>query len=91
MVLVLFAVMPPRRAVIASFVGAWLFLPLVGYALPGLPDYTKMSATCYGVLLGMLLFDGARLFQFRPSWIDLPIVVWCLVPLASSISNGLGV
>lgn len=90
-VLVLFALMRPRRAVISAFLIAWLFLPVAGYAMPALPDYTKITATSYGVLLGVLLFDAGRLLQFRPSWIDLPAVVWCLVPLASSISNGLGI
>ena len=90
LVIGLFAVMPARRAVIASFLCAWLFLPMIGYALPGLPDYTKMSATCVGVLLGVALFDGARLLSFRPRLIDLPMAAWCVCPFASAISNGLG-
>ena len=90
LVIGLFAVMPARRAVIASFLCAWLFLPMIGYDLPGLPDYTKMSATCVGVLLGVALFDGARLLSFRARLIDLPMAAWCLCPFASAISNGLG-
>ena len=90
LVIGLFAVMAARRAVIASFLCAWLFLPMIGYELPGLPDYTKMSATCVGVLLGVALFDGARLLSFRPRLIDLPMAAWCLCPFASAISNGLG-
>jgi len=90
-VLVSFALIQPRhRAVIAAFLVAWLFLPMTGYSIPGLPDYTKMSATSYGLVLGILLFDSGRLTQFRPRWFDLPMVMWCLVPFASSISNGLG-
>lgn len=89
-VAVLFALLPPRRAVIASFVFAWLFLPMAGYSFEGWPGYTKMSATAYGALLGVILFDGGRLAAFRPGWVDLPIVVWCLTPMASSLVNGLG-
>ena len=86
----MFAALPPRRAVIWAFLVAWLFLPMAGYKLAGLPDYTKMSATCFGVLLGAALFDTARLVSFRPRWIDLPMLVFCLCPMASSLSNGLG-
>src|SRR5690606_38534229 len=50
----------------------------------------KMSATCAGVLLGAVLFDTNRLATFRPGWVDWPMGIWCLVPLASSLSNGLG-
>ncbi len=86
-----FAWMPPRRAVIASFLGAWLFLPVARFPLPGLPDYTKMLATGLGVLLGVAIFDVDRLVRFRPRWFDLPMAIWCASPLASSLSNDLGV
>lgn len=89
-VLALFTVMPARRAVIAAFLFAWLFLPVAAYEIPGLPNYTKTSATSYAVVLGVLLFDSARLTRFRPSWIDLPLVIWCVTPLATSVLNGLG-
>lgn len=89
-VLVLFAFLTPRRAVLASFVLAWLFLPVAGYELPGLPDYTKITATSYGVLLGILIFDFGRVGRLRFSWLDVPAVVLCLSPMASSLMNGLG-
>jgi len=89
-VLGIFALLPPRKAVMTSFLAAWLFLPMAEYEIPGLPDYTKMSATCAGVLLGAAVFDLNRLLSFRLRWLDLPMVVWCLTPLASSLSNGLG-
>ncbi len=89
-VLILFAVLPPPRAVIVAFLSAWLFLPVVSYKLPVLPDYTKMSATCAGVFLGALLFDAKRLLRFTPSWLDFPILLLCICPFFSSMSNGLG-
>lgn len=89
-VLALFALAPARWAVLAAFLIAWLFLPVAGYDVVGLPPYTKMTATSYGVLLGVALFDPSRLMAFRPSVWDVPMLVWCLVPFASSISNGLG-
>src|SRR5215212_5969246 len=90
-VLLMFAALPPRRAVVAAFVGGWLFLPVFGIDIVGLPPFSKVSASAYSVLLGAILFDGDRLLTVRPRWFDLPIVVWCFTPLASSISNGLGV
>lgn len=90
-VLLMFAVLPPRRAVIGAFVGGWLFLPIYGIDIVGLPPFSKVSASAYSVLLGAALFDGGRLTAFRPRWFDLPILVWCITPLASSLSNGLGV
>ncbi|MBK9118916.1 MAG: O-antigen ligase domain-containing protein [Phycisphaerales bacterium] len=86
----LFTVLPPRRAVIAAFLLAWLFLPNHEYVISGIPNYDKRSATCAGVLLATILFDPDRFFAFRPHWADLPMLTWCLVPYASSVTNGLG-
>jgi hypothetical protein len=90
-VILLFTLLPPRRAVIWSFLLAWLFLPMAGYGVPGLPDYTKMSATTFGVLIGAALFDTDRLLSWRPRWIDIPMFVWCTSPAVSSYVNGLGI
>lgn len=89
-VMVMFMTMPPRRAVICAFLGAWLFLPMFGYNLKLLPDYTKMTATCVGVLLGAMIFDLDRMLSFRPKWWDLPMLGWCFAPVPASISNNLG-
>lgn len=89
-VLYLFNWLPAKRALVVSFIAAWLFLPQASFPLPGLPDYTKMSATCYGVLFATIIFDAKRFSLFQPDWIDLPILVWCVCPLVSSMSNGLG-
>ena len=90
MVLFLFTVLRPRHAVIVAYVGGWLFLPVFGIDIKGLPPYSKVSATAYGVLFGAALFDLDRLLAFRPKWFDLPIALWCVAPLFASLSNGLG-
>jgi hypothetical protein len=89
-VLFLFTILPPRRAVIWAFLLAWLFLPMAGFSVPGLPDYTKMSATTAGVLIGALIFDTDRVLSFRLKWIDWPMLIWCVSPFASSYLNDLG-
>lgn len=89
-VVVLFSVLPHRRAVIAAFLFAWLFMPVTSYPLAMIPDYTKMSATSTGVFLATLIFSPNRILSFRPRWYDLPAAVFCICPLFSSLANGLG-
>ena len=89
-VLILFSILPARRAVIAAYLFAWLFLPVAGYDLPGFTNYNKITATTVGVLLGILIFDNRKLKELRPTWLDLPMLAFCVSPFLSSISNGLG-
>ena len=91
LVLALFVYLPHRRAALIGFVAGWMFLPIASYVIHGLPDYTKMSATCGGVLLGAVIFDFRRLISLRLRLVDIPILVLCLSPFASSISNHMGV
>ncbi|WP_404786487.1 O-antigen ligase domain-containing protein [Altericista sp. CCNU0014] len=89
-VLFLFSKLPIQRALILSFLIAWLFLPMAEIELAGIPNYTKMSATCYGILLATFIFDIDRFKRFRPHWVDIPTILWCLCPGFSSLANGLG-
>ena len=87
----LFTIFPPRKAVIVSFIGGLLFLPeRAGFALPLIPDYKGMVATCYGIVLAILYYDAQRLRDFKLGWLDIPMLIWCICPVFSSISNGLG-
>lgn len=88
--LVFFALLPLRRAVICSYISAWLFLPMASVSLPGLPDYTKGTAAALGTALGFLLTDGRRVAAFRPRWFDVLPALFCLSPILSSLSNDLG-
>ena len=88
----LFRKFKTQEAVIISFIVAWLFLPQkAGFSFPGLPDYEKISATVYGIFLATIIYDVRRISKFNLSWIDLPMLIWCICPLFSSISNDLGV
>lgn len=84
----LFLLMPPRRAVIASLIGGWLFLPASGVVLPGLPDWDKPTAVALVALAGVCVFDRQRLRALRPHWLDAPPVVLCLSPLITALVNG---
>ena len=90
--LVLFSLLRPRRAVVASMILGWLFLPVASVKFSaGLPEYNKIAATCLGTFLGILIFDLRRLLSFRPRLADLPMALWCLSPFASSVTNDLGI
>jgi hypothetical protein len=86
-VILLFMLLPPRRAVITAFLIAWLFLPMAGYKVKALPDYTKMSATCFGVFVAAAMFDLDRILRFRPKWFDIPVAVFCFSPFITSVLN----
>ncbi|MCA8921776.1 MAG: O-antigen ligase domain-containing protein [Planctomycetes bacterium] len=87
----LFAVLSPVRAVVGGFLIGYLFLPQTLIKMPGvLPDYDRTTAMVLGVLAGVCVFDLGRLLSYRPSWIDLPALVWVVGPFATSMSNGLG-
>lgn len=89
--LVMFAVLPLRRAILVSYLGAFLFLPNATYELSGVPDYTKITASGLAVLLGVLLFHPRGILSFRPRWYDIPMIVFCFAPVATSILNDLGI
>lgn len=85
---IVFASMRPtfRAAVFLTFFG-WLFLPNTNAMIPGFPDFGKYSAGSLGLLIGILMVDSQRLLAFRPRWIDLPMVVWCLGNIPTSLLN----
>lgn len=86
--LALFWTRPPREALVASLVAGWLFLPVAGYSVTGLHSKSEIVGT--GVLVASLLLAIEPWRRFRPSILDLPVLVACLTPIASSITNDLG-
>lgn len=103
--LLLFWKLPPRVAAVASLVGGWLLLPTARFAddvaavefpywimpacLPSDDWTTKARVVGVSLLLGVMAFDPGAWRRFRPSWFDLPMLGWCLCPLASGLANGL--
>ncbi|MCI5179110.1 MAG: O-antigen ligase domain-containing protein [Candidatus Electrothrix sp. AW3_4] len=87
---VCFSRMDGHKAVLISYIGAVLFLPCSGYNLPGIPGFGKTTAAGLGVLLGMSLYDNEKLSQFRIQLYDLPVLVWTLCPVPTSLTNQLG-
>jgi hypothetical protein len=85
-----FALLTPPRAVLFSYIAGWLFLPVAATEVLGFFDYNKNTAVPLVVFLAILAFDSRRLSVLHLRWIDVPMIVFCLVPLVSSIDNGLG-
>ena len=88
--LLLFASKQPRRALLISLWGGWLFLPVAVVPVPFLPDYTKFTCVVGSSLLGVALFDAERFRSLRMQRSDLLMLGWVLVPFGTSLSNGLG-
>lgn len=89
-VLLMFSLLPARTAVIYSIIAGMLFLPETGMIkIPGLA-YGKLAAVSIATFLGILFFDGTRLFQFRFAWYDSFWLALCLSPFVTSLENGLG-
>ena len=102
--LLLFWKLPPARAAAISLVGGWLFLPTARFAddvagidfpywimpacLPADLWTTKARVIGVALLLGIMAFDPKAWSRFRPSFLDLPMLGWCLVPLPSGLANG---
>ena len=87
---ILFCNLKPHRAVLISVIGGILFLPQTGYDLSGLPVYTKQTAIALGIILGGQLSGKRSTFVFKITRLDVPMLIWCLCPIFSSLSNGLG-
>ena len=83
-VVALFRAIGPRRAVLVGVLAGNLLLPnhLFNLGPAGLPfSVSRYNMTGLGLLLGVLAFDRRTLLQPRPSWLDLPMLAFCLAPL----------
>ncbi|MCC6578882.1 MAG: hypothetical protein IT440_00440, partial [Phycisphaeraceae bacterium] len=85
--LILFLILPTRRAVIAGTIISMLFLPIHEYLFRGMIEYNKVTACSFVLLVWVVVFDWRKLATFVPGLIDLPMLCWCLIPLASSLAN----
>jgi len=97
--LVFFRRYPIRVAILLNFIGGWAVLPVAMFSGDISPywvlgndlysDYflTKASVTSLTGLLWVLVFDRQSFRAFRLTFWDLPMLVWCIVPLLSAIAN----
>ncbi len=99
--LYLFRRYPIRHALLFNFLGGWAVLPsahyapsssvfpywIIGLSLPSDYFLTKASITALVALAGALLFDRGFYRRFELSFWDLPMVLWCVVPVLTGIAN----
>jgi hypothetical protein len=92
---------PIRLALLLNFVGGWAILPSASYLASSAPfpywilpvslptDYflTKATIPAVAALLGVRLFDRHTCPRFELTFWDLPMVIWCVVPIFSGIAN----
>ena len=81
---------PIHKAIIVSFVSAWLFLPTTMIPMSGIPDWGKMSATVASVMACTCMKRFSTYLRIKPSWLDLPVAVFCFCPFVSAISANEG-
>ena len=79
----------PRVYFLINLLGAWLFLPQSAVDLPFLPDLTKYTVFSLSSLISMRLFG--RKYKFRLRKCDWPVLVFCMIPIFTSLENGLGI
>ncbi len=69
--------------------GAWLFLPESSIDLFLLPDLTKYTAFGISALISTYFFGRKKKFRLR-KW-DWPMLLFCIIPIFTSLENGLGI
>jgi hypothetical protein len=85
------AFLPRHRAVLATLLTGFLFLPSIELDLGGALYWNRNTAPFFVIMFGVIFRDMNLLSQLRLRWFDLPILTWCLVPFAASVTSGLGV
>src|ERR1700677_1606988 len=96
--LVLFRYLAPAVAVAITCFAGWLLLPvgnfpdgsanvtfpywITGLAVPSDMLLTKMWWPPFVALIGALATDHKTFLHLRPGWLDVPMALWCLWPLA---------
>lgn len=84
------AFLPRHRAVVATLLVGFLFLPALQIDLAGAIYWNRYTAPIFVIFLGVLFRDGRLIAQLRLRWFDWPMIIWCLVPFGSAVANGFG-
>ncbi len=99
--ILLFRRYPLRVAILANFLGGWAILPsaqyagpyvdfaywIVGLSLPSNYFITKATVLSFTALLNVVLLDWRTLRKFELTTWDLPMALWCAMPLLSALGN----
>lgn len=81
----------PYVVAIWGMVIGWCFLPNYEIVIQGVPNINKINLTGIAVILACYLYDRPTFKAFKMTRYDLPMLVFMLSAVATSVSNGLGV
>lgn len=85
-----FSRLEPRRALVLALLAGWLFLPHFDYRLSIPYLATKAMYLGFILLACSVVFDVGRWGAPRVRLLDLPILVFCVQPFFTAMSNDLG-
>src|ERR1700742_968623 len=99
--LYLFYRYPMRIAILLVFIGGWAVLPtanyvpspepfpywILGVGIAASHFLTKSTLIGFAGLLGLLHFDRGSIRKLTLTFWDIPMIMWCIVPLLSTIAN----
>lgn len=89
--LLAFWTLPSRRALLFSFIGGMILLPASYVIIPGLPSvYDRVAAVVFPSLAAIILTDAGAFSRLRLVATDFAMLTLVLVPIATSLSNQLG-
>jgi hypothetical protein len=87
--LVAFLMLRPRAAILVCYLGGIMLLPNASIPISGFVDYNKTTAMAFSGLLGIAVFDSQRLTSFKPHLFDLPMLLYCVMPMVTILQVGL--
>ncbi len=87
---ILFACLAPAQALALSYLGGWLFLPMLRIPIEGFWDLDKVITTNAGAMLGTVVFASKTLRHYRLTMADWALLLFAGSACLSSVANGLG-
>jgi len=87
---IIFFQLPRRKAIIACLAAGWMFLPINSISFPGIPDIDKTALTCVPIFLLCFALPGKGWKWPKFDIQDVLMLLFCITPFFSSMSNGLG-
>ncbi len=89
LVLACFRAFGLRVGSLVSVLGGMLVLPRVVLAIGPVPVDRRVVAGA-ALLLGMAVFGRPGRARPRPSWVDIPYLIWIVIPLTGLVAGGPG-
>src|SRR3954467_4758983 len=86
MAIALFYFWPTKRALIFGVLASTMFLPMAVVEIPMIPG-EKAVFISVGLLIAALVTNPWPILAVRPKWVDIPMLLVCVLPGVSALSN----